>query len=131
MAWTEELKLTYLMRLPWTIVAEKTPEGDSLLRVRELPSVVGCGTSPEELEKDFWESFESALRAYLHFGDLIPLPAEIELPWAQVEAGRKTLEDERRLAVSRKPTELPETIVQSTSRGAALPVRLEGEPIAV
>ena len=63
-----------LLALPWTVVAETTPEGDRLLRVREIPSAIGHGESDEEITQDLRESLESSLRAYLHFGDPIPMP---------------------------------------------------------
>jgi hypothetical protein len=86
MPWTDEQKLNYLMKLPWTIVPDTTPEGDRLLRVAELPSVVGCGATNDDLERDFWASLETALRSYLHFGDQLPLPAKRPvLPWEQGE----------------------------------------------
>lgn len=82
MAWTDEQKIDHLLRLPWTIVRDVTPEGDRLLRVRELSSVVGCGQTDVELDADFWDSLATTLRAYLHFHDTIPLPAPIKsLPW--------------------------------------------------
>lgn len=37
MDWTTEEKLRHLLRLPWTFDRELTPEGDSVLRVREIP----------------------------------------------------------------------------------------------
>ena len=67
-------ELDRLLALPWTIVAETTPEGDRLLRVREIPSAIGHGETDDELARDLRESLESSLRAYLHFGDPIPMP---------------------------------------------------------
>ncbi len=78
---TLEPKLAYLLRLPWTFVRETTAEGDALLRVREIPSAVGTGATPAELEADTWASLRASLEAYLHFGDPIPLPRDAELPW--------------------------------------------------
>jgi len=81
MAWTQEQKLAHLLTLPWTIRLERTPEGDNLLRVAELPAAVGTGDSNEEIARDFWEALEATLRAYLHFGDELPLPPGVTLPW--------------------------------------------------
>lgn len=78
---SHEQQLEYLLRLPWTIVPEATPEGDRLLRVAEIPSAVGTGTTPEEIVADLWESLRESLRAYLHFGDPIPLPKGAASPW--------------------------------------------------
>lgn len=76
--------MRYLVRLPWTIVPEMTPEGDRLLRVRELPAATGHGETDVELEADFWESLTETLRCYIHFGDRPPLPASVaSLPWEQ------------------------------------------------
>jgi predicted RNase H-like HicB family nuclease len=68
-------KLERLMSLPWTIVRETTPEGDHILRIAELPSVVVSGNTDEEMNAELAESLRESLRAYLHFGDPIPVPA--------------------------------------------------------
>ena len=82
--WNEQQKLEYLLRLPWTIYPEQTPEGDLLLRVRELPSVMGTGDNEEVIVRDFWDALEATLRSYLHFGDEIPVPLGLKaLPWKQ------------------------------------------------
>lgn len=69
------------MRLPWTIVRERTPEGDQILRVAEIPSVVGSGASSEEMEADLWDSLRESLRAYLHFKDPLPMPSGPRPDW--------------------------------------------------
>jgi predicted RNase H-like HicB family nuclease len=69
-----DTQLQQLLAMPWTIVSEMTPEGDRLLRVREIPSAIGTGETDEEIERDLMESLEASLRAYLHFGDAVPLP---------------------------------------------------------
>ena len=69
-----ESELQRLLRLPWTIIRDITPEGDVVLRVKEIPSAVGSGDTQDALEADLWESLTESLRAYLHFGDEIPLP---------------------------------------------------------
>lgn len=83
MSWDERRKLEYLLGLPWSIYAEATAEGERLLRVRELPPVIGSGESDAEIERDFWDSLEATLRSYLHFGDELPLPLGLTLPWKQ------------------------------------------------
>lgn len=84
----QQTKLSYLLRLPWTFVRERTPEGDTILRVREIPSAVGTGETSAELEADVWGSLRASLEAYLHFGDPIPLPLGVRLPWeGPVEPG--------------------------------------------
>lgn len=82
MTWTTDQKLESLLRLPWTISSETTPEGDRLLRVAEIPSAVGSGTDDLEVESDLWESLRAFLAAYLHFDDEIPLPEGCDLPWS-------------------------------------------------
>lgn len=108
MAWTEEQKLDYLLVLPWTIYSERSPEGERLLRVRELPSVIGSGDTEEEMEQDFWDSLEATLRSYLHFDDEVPLPALSEpLPWKQGVSAPAMLP--RRAVVDRRAIDQPET----------------------
>ena len=68
-------RLQPLLKLPWTISRETTPEGDILFRVAELPSAVGSGATVAEAEADLWESLREALAAHLHFGDAIPIRA--------------------------------------------------------
>ena len=80
---TVDQKLDLLLTLPWHQVSEVTPEGDRLLRVREVPSATGSGDTAEQLEADLRESLRESLRAYLHFGDPLPLPAGCALPWAE------------------------------------------------
>lgn len=76
MTWTREQHVDHLLRRPWTIVREVTPEGDLLLRVLEIPSAVGTGASPESATRDLWDSLRESIRAYLHFGDEVPLPKD-------------------------------------------------------
>jgi predicted RNase H-like HicB family nuclease len=64
-----------LMSLPWTILREVTPEGDRILRIAELPSVIAGGNTDDEMNADLTESLRESLRAYLHFGDPIPVPS--------------------------------------------------------
>ena len=78
---TDAPKLAYLLRLPWTFVRDQTPEGETILRVAEIPSAVGTGETVAELETDVWASLRASLEAYLHFGDPIPLPRGARLPW--------------------------------------------------
>jgi hypothetical protein len=80
-------ELEHLLRLPWTILKEVTPEGDTLLRVAEIPSAVGSGATPQEMERDLWESLQESLRAYLHFGDPIPSPRGPQPDWVRSPHG--------------------------------------------
>ena len=77
-------ELQRLLRLPWTIVSEISPEGDRLLRVKEIPSAVGCGETEADAIADLWEALTESLRAHLHFGDPIPVPARVPAQWSQV-----------------------------------------------
>jgi hypothetical protein len=79
-----EQDLQRLLNMPWTVLREVTPEGDVLLRVKEIPSAVGSGESDEERVKDLWESLSESLRALLHFGDAIPLPQGIGASWTRI-----------------------------------------------
>jgi len=81
MPWTTEQRIEALLRLPWTIQVDASPEGDQLLRVAELPSVVGSGADEQQREADLWVSLRASMEAYLHFGDPIPLPPGSALPW--------------------------------------------------
>jgi hypothetical protein len=79
-----EPEIQRLLHLPWTVVREVSPEGDVLLRVREVPSAVGTGASDEERIADMWESLSESLRALLHFGDPIPLPDGLGQSWPRL-----------------------------------------------
>ncbi len=80
--WTMEQKLDLLMRLPWTVQKERTPEGDDILRIRELPGVSGAGAEEAGREGELWASLRSRLAAHLEFGDAVPMPEGAALPWA-------------------------------------------------
>lgn len=79
-----EKDLQRLLRLPWTVIRDVTPEGDVLLRVREIPSAVGSGESDEECVADLWESLAESLRALIHFGDPVPLPDGVNALWTRM-----------------------------------------------
>lgn len=79
-----EMDLQRLLHLPWTVDRETTPEGDELLRVREIPSAVGCGASDQERIEDLWQSLTESLRAYLHFGDAVPMPQGGSAAWTRI-----------------------------------------------
>lgn len=79
-----EQDIQRLMRLPWTIMREVTPEGDVLLRVKEIPSAVGSGDTDEGRIADLWESLSESLRALIHFGDEIPLPDGVNESWTRI-----------------------------------------------
>jgi predicted RNase H-like HicB family nuclease len=119
--WDVQQRLDYLLRLPWTIYPEHTPEGDLLVRVRELPSVIGTGDNEDAIVRDFWEALEATLKSYLHFEDEIPLPPSVKaLPWKQAvsltEPPRRTF-----LIVDNqpKPIDQPDTAaVEPWKRGA-------------
>ena len=81
-----KMDLQRLLQLPWTVARETTPEGDVLLRVKEIPSAVGSGSTDGERVKDLWESLTESLRAYLHFGDPVPMPRGASDSWTRVSA---------------------------------------------
>ena len=72
-----EPEIQRLLRLPWTILSETSPEGDLLLRVKEIPSAVGCGETEEAAIADLREALAESLRAQLHFGDAVPVPTTL------------------------------------------------------
>lgn len=72
--WTAEDRLDALAAVPWIVDREVTPDGDRLLRIREIPSASGAGSDPAEREADLWASLRASLRAYIHIGDPVPLP---------------------------------------------------------
>lgn len=76
--------LQRLLHLPWTVVREVTPEGDVLLRVKEIPSAVGSGDSDADRVADLWESLSESLRALLHFGDPVPFPDGVRERWTRI-----------------------------------------------
>jgi len=78
---THEARLEQLLRLPWTIVTETTPEGDRLLRVAEVPGAVGTGETEAQRVADLWEALRTALLAYMHFGDPVPVPRGAREGW--------------------------------------------------
>ena len=69
-------ELDRLLALPWTVLREQTPDGDVVLRVKEIPSATGTGVNDEEREAELWESLTQSLSAYLHFGDSVPVPTD-------------------------------------------------------
>lgn len=102
MSWTPKQKVEFLIRQPWTVVREDTPEGDTLLRVAELPGAVGCGNTREALESDFWESFVATLEAYVAVDAVPPFPkrsAVRHAPWVEI---RTTTEPEPSSGVLRE-----------------------------
>ena len=116
MAWDQRRKLDYLLGLPWTISLELTPERDRLLRVRELPSVMGSGDSDEEIERDFWDSLETTLRSYLHFGDDIPLPVGLTLPWKDAAPAPTAPRRETFVVVDDQPQRIDQPDTASVER---------------
>ncbi len=79
-----EKDIQRLLHLPWTVAREEGPEGEVLLRVKEIPSAVGSGESDEERIADLWESLSESLRALLHFRDPIPLPEGVGQQWTHI-----------------------------------------------
>jgi hypothetical protein len=85
MKWTDEIKISYMLRMPWTIVPS-TEDGERVLRVREIPSVIATGVADEELDRELFDALRASLRAYLHFGDPLPRPPGVKLfPWEDPE----------------------------------------------
>ncbi len=78
MPWTDDQKLAYLIRLPWTVLVEDGDEpGERVLRIEELPSVIVGGVNARELAEEFWVSLRTSLETYLHYGDRVPVPPRV------------------------------------------------------
>ena len=103
-----EQDIQRLLHLPWTIIRDVTPEGDVLLRVKEIPSAVGSGDSDEERIAELWQSLSESLRALLHFGDTVPLPDGLQESWTRISP-----------AASKQSVEFFFVSAQNTSSGAA------------
>lgn len=73
---SSDMEIRRLLTLPWTVLREDTLDGDVILRVKEIPSAIGSGATDDEREHDLWDSLTASLKAYLHFGDAIPEPAD-------------------------------------------------------
>ena len=89
MNWSETDKLTYLLRLPWTIVPQEGDEpGDLAVACAELPEAIGVGVTEAQVTASFWASMRLALRSYLRDGDPIRLPTHAPrmLPWEADQA---------------------------------------------
>ena len=82
-------ELQRLLRLPWTILSETSPEGDLLLRVKEIPSAVGCGETEAAAIADLWEALAESLRTHLHFGDPVPVPVGVPTQWNRIGSGER------------------------------------------
>ena len=82
-------ELQRLLRLPWTVLSETSPEGERLLRVKEIPSAVGCGETDGEAITDLWAALTASLRAYLHFGDPVPVPTGVPAEWNYVGSSER------------------------------------------
>lgn len=76
-------KLQALMRLPWTITAERdVDEGYWVARVREIPDALATGDSEKELAVEVWDALRASLGMRLEHNDEIPLPRGVlALPW--------------------------------------------------
>lgn len=83
MTWTTKQRLEALMRLPWTILTEKSEFGDySVWRIAEMPDAIVTGTEERELARETYLALKASLACRLEFGDEITLPPGTQLPWA-------------------------------------------------
>ncbi|MEP6832951.1 MAG: hypothetical protein ABJB74_06130 [Gemmatimonas sp.] len=73
-------KVAQLMALPWTIRVSKDDENGLVAMVEELPDAIATGNTPEELERDFWQSLAESIRARLALGDEVPRPVRATKP---------------------------------------------------
>ena len=82
--WTTNDKVAFLLKLPWTILAEEGDEpGDIVLSIGEIPAAIGTGRTASEVEADLYESLAAVIRVYVSDGDRPPLPKRVlsPLPW--------------------------------------------------
>lgn len=81
-SWTQEQRLTALMRMPWGIVIERDEDDSSfVIQVREIPDAIGTGADEKLAAIDLWESLRESLRVRLIYGDDLPLPPGTIAPW--------------------------------------------------
>ncbi len=81
---TLEQRVQFLLRAPWTVVADPAAEqGKTVLRVQELPEFLVVGSTGDDLVNEFWLALGSLLESYLEDGQDPPLPAGFRLPWAR------------------------------------------------
>lgn len=79
---TNDQKVAFLLRAPWTVRSEASPHGPYLvLRIDELPEFVVAGDDPALLTQEFWLALESLLRSYVDEGDPFPLPDSYRSAW--------------------------------------------------
>ena len=81
MTWTRDLKVQYLVRLPWTVEVSRDTEGGYLAEVAELPFLLASGRREKDAARHLYEGLWTALDAILEHEDALPLPAGATLPW--------------------------------------------------
>lgn len=80
--WSNQQKLAFLMRLPWSVRVETDPTDLSLFAsVAEIPDALADAADDEELLRALWDSLYSSLSVRLEHGDPIRVPSGIVLPW--------------------------------------------------
>ena len=76
--------MQFLLKLPWTIVAEEGDEpGDLVLSIAEVPAAIGVGRSAADVEADLYAALDAVIRVYLEAGErpLRPTRMQAPLPW--------------------------------------------------
>lgn len=85
MTWTRNLKVQYLVRLPWTVIVTRDAEGGYLAEVAELPFLLASGHREKDAARHLYEGLWTTLEAILEHDDALPLPAGSTLPWEHGE----------------------------------------------
>jgi predicted RNase H-like HicB family nuclease len=81
MPWTNDQKVSALLRLPWTINVLRS-DGYFVSHVLEIPSALATADSADDLEDETWASLRASLEVYVENGDAVPLPSGVAaLPW--------------------------------------------------
>ena len=86
MSWTRELRVRYLVQLPWTVSVTRDSDGAFLAEVRELPFLLASGDTEKDAARDLYSGLWSVFDAMLEHGDAIPLPHDCHLPWERGHA---------------------------------------------
>ena len=83
MPWTHNLKVRYLIQLPWTIAVTRDSAGGYLAEVAELPFLLASGNCEKDAAQHLFDGLWTALDAMLEYGDAPPVPAGTTLPWEE------------------------------------------------
>ncbi|GJG86844.1 hypothetical protein tb265_20250 [Gemmatimonadetes bacterium T265] len=69
---TTAQRISYALRLPWTVLPTTAPDSPRMLRIRELPEFLVVEQPGRNFEEDFWDALEGLVRSYVEHNDPIP-----------------------------------------------------------